>query len=221
MTVGIGAFGPNAGAAVLAAWEEAERGATDDIGGFAVFVTIPAGAGPIAVECQRGGLATIRAEWAVTGLLEVMARAPVAGVITSGPDRVVPLAQFLPAGRRGLVTGHRLPHRRGADGVALNVAALRLLEAGVPPEEAVRRIVEADPEIDAGLIAVTRDAIALADTAHVLQRRDRGQALVHAPGAGLAVLHNSIEPRAGYADRIARAGLAAFSRSPSPPDPRS
>ncbi len=221
MTVGIGAFGANAGAAILAAWAEAERGATGDIGGFAVFVAIPEGAGPVTVECQRGGLATIRAGWAATGLLDVMASAPVAGVITSGPDRVVPLAQFLPAGRRGLVTGHRLPHRPGADGVPLNVAALRLMEAGVPPEEAVRRFVDADPEVDAGLIAVTQSAIALADTACVLRRRDRGQALVHAPGVGLAVLHNSIVPRAGHADRIARAGLAAFSRSPLPPDPRS
>lgn len=221
MTVGIGAFGVHAGAAVLAAWEEAELGATGDIGGFAVFVAIPDGAGPVSIECQRGGLATIRAEWSATGLFDVMARAPVAGVITSGPDRAVPLAQFLPAGRGSLVTGHRLPHRPGAGGVPLNIAALGLLEAGVPPEVAVRRVVEADPEVDAGLITVTRDAIALADTAHVLRRRDRGQALVHAPGAGLAVLHNSIEPRAGYADRIARAGLAAFSRSPLPPDPRS
>lgn len=210
MTVGIGAFGPSAGAAVLAAWEEAERNVTGDIGGFAVFVAIPAGAGPVSVECQRGGLATIRAEWGGTGLLDLMARAHVAGLITSGPDRVVPLSQLVPAGRAGLVAGHRLPREPGADGVPLNVAALRLLEAGVPPAEAVRRVTDAEPDVDAGLIAVTPDAIALANTTRVRQRTDRGQALIHASGAGLAVLHNSIEPRAGYADRIARAGLAAL-----------
>lgn len=210
MTVGIGAFGPNAGAAVLAAWEAAEAGVTGDIGGFAVFVAIPLGTGPVMVECQRGGLARIRAEWGDTGLLDIMALATIAGVITSGPDRVVPLSQLVPASRAGLITGHRLPREPGADGVSVNVAALRLLEVGVSPEDAVRRVTAANPGIDAGLIAVTPDDIGFADTARVRGRADRGQAMLHRPGAGIAVLHNSIEPRDGYADRIAHAGLAAF-----------
>lgn len=211
MTVGIGAFGPGAGAAILAAWAEAERDVTGDIGGFAVFCAIPHGAGPVSAECQRGGLARIRREWDGTGLLDLMARATVAGVITSGPDRAVPLTRFLPASRAGLITGHRRPDGADAEGVPLNVVALRLLETGASPQDAVHRVTAANPGLDAGLIAVTANAIALADTARVLRRADRGQASVHAPGAGLVVLHNSITPGAGHADRIAAAGRAGFS----------
>ena len=211
MTIGIAANGIGAGMAVLAAWQEAERIGRGAIGGFAVFAVIPDGAGPVAVECQRGGPAMIRREWAGTGLLDLMARAPVAAVITSGPDRPVPLMQFLCTSRTGLVTGHRLPNLPDAGGVPLNISALRLIEGGVDPETAVTDLAAANPLLDAGLIAVTRDAVGLAETAHVRQRDDRGQALHRPKGAGLAILHNSITPVAGLAEAVAAAGLALLS----------
>ncbi|WP_099825120.1 DUF6963 family protein [Oceaniglobus indicus] len=209
MTVGIAAFGPGAGAAVVAGWNAAETGVTGDIGGFAVFTAILPQAGPLSVQCQRGGLTAVRAAWG--DVLGLMLRAPVAAVITSGPDRAVPLSQFLAASHNGLVTGHRRPDRAGADGVPVNIAALRLLDAGATPDDAVRQVTDANPDIDAGLIAVTAKAVALADTALVMHRRDRGRALIRHPDRGLAVLHNSIQPQAGYAERIAQAGMTAFS----------
>ncbi len=210
MTVGIGAYGPNAGAAVLAAWAEVERGVTGEVGGFAVFAAIlPSGL--LTLECQRGGLQRIRAEWVENGVLGLMEQALIAGVITSGPDRAVPLSQFLAVGERGLVTGHRRPDHLGADGVPLNIAALRLLEAGTAPDLALAQVIDPNPEVDAGLIAVSHNALALGETARVMRRMDRGQALLLAPGCGLAVLHNSIQPQYGLAERVARAGMAVFS----------
>lgn len=210
MTVGIGAFGPQAGAAVLAAWAEVERGATGEIGGFAVFAAILP-EGPLTLECQRGGLQRMRTDWGANGVLRLMEQARIAGVITSGPDRAVPLSQFLAVGQRGLVTGHRRPDHAGADGVHLNTAALRLLEAGTTPDLALAQVIDPNPEVDAGLIAVSQDSVAMRETARVMRRIDRGQAVLVRPGCGLAVLHNSIQPQAGLAERVARVGMAVFS----------
>ncbi|WP_054007794.1 DUF6963 family protein [Cypionkella psychrotolerans] len=210
MTIGIGAYGPSAGAAVLAAWAEVERQSAGEVGGFAVFAAILSG-GPLTLECQRGGLQCIRSEWVENGVLGLMAQAQVAGVITSGPDRAVPLSQYLAVGQSGLVTGHRRPDHAGEDGVPLNIAALRLLEAGKAPDLALAQVIDPSPEVDAGLIAVSHDALALRETVRVMRRMDRGQAMLQGPSWGLAVLHNSIQPQQGLAEKVARAGMAVFS----------
>ncbi|MDN5787856.1 hypothetical protein [Pseudorhodobacter sp.] len=210
MTIGIAAYGPGAGAAVLAAWAKAEEAGTGSIHGFAVFTVIPCGCGPISVECQRGGLQTIRQEWQESGLWQVLESAPVAAVITSGPDRALPLTQFLVAAREGLVTGHRMPNLPGQGGLPVNTATLRLIAQDVDPQVAVARVTAANPDLDSGLIAVTPRAIGLAETAHVQARTDRGQALKTGVDRGIALLHNSIDPVQGYAAWVADAGFAAF-----------
>ena len=219
MTIGIGAFGRRAGAAVLAAWAEAERRAAGDLHGFAVFTVLGADGEPESLECQRGGLATLRAQYgraqAGRGQADALARmaeAEVAGVITSGPDRPEPLSQFLAAGPAGLVTGHRLPNLATAEGVAANRAALALIGKGLPPRHAVEAVLEGDPDIDAGLIAVTRTGLGVANSARVQGRDDLGQALILAADRryGLSLLHNSIAPIEGLAAAVAAAGEAVL-----------
>lgn len=213
MTIGIGAFGRKAGAAVLAAWAEAERRAAGDLHGFAVFTVLGAEGEPVSLVCQRGGLAGIRAQAAA---LATMAEAEVAGVITSGPDRPEPLSQFLAAGTAGLVTGHRLPNLETADGsgdkMAANRAALALIGKGLSPRHAVEAVLEGDPDIDAGLIAVTRTGIGMANSARVQGRDDLGEALIFAEDRryGLGLLHNSIMPLDGLAAAVAAAGEAVL-----------
>jgi hypothetical protein len=203
MTIGIGAFGPNAGASVLAGWAEAERTGEGSIGGFAVACAITGGGETISLECQRGGLPTVLAEQAGSSELGAFSSAPIAAVITSGPDRPEPLSQFLVSGPSGLVTGHRLPNRASAHGRPMNVEALAHIGTGISPDVAVAQVAAENPEVDAGLIAVTRDAIGLADTRLVLAREDGGALLERGCGWGLAILHNSIVPVAGYARAVA------------------
>lgn len=209
VTIGIGAFGPMAGAAVIAAWAEAERRAAGDLHGFAVFTILDNAGVPVSLECQRGGFATIRGN---REALARMARATVAGVITSGPDRPEPLGQFLAAGAVGLVTGHRLPNLATADGPAANRAALDLLERGMPPGAAIERVLRANPDLDAGLIAVTETDLGMANSAHVARRADLGEALILSQDRryGLALMHNSISPVDGLAAAAVEAGEAVL-----------
>jgi len=205
MTLGVAAYGAGAGGAVLSAWAAAETAGSGAIGGFVVFTVLTA-AGPISIECQRGGLIALHAQ----GIPDEMIHAPVAALITSGPDRPQPLTQFLAAGNSALVTGHRLPNLKGANGIPVNIAALRRIERCTAPQDAVTQVCADNPTLDAGLIAVTRDGIGLAETAEVHKRGDRGQTLIYGSGRALALLHNSIDPIAGFADLVARAGMSAF-----------
>jgi len=212
VTIGVAAHGAAAGAAVLAALAAVEAVGVGEIRGFAVFAAIEADGRLLRAETQRGGHAALLAELDAGGLRARATASTVAAVISSGPDRPEPLAQFLPGSAAGLVTGHRLPNTAGADGVPVNQAALRLLEAGAAPEEAVTRVIAANPEIDAGLIAVSLDGVAAAETGRVLRRTERGAARLSLRGgaAAVAVLHNAIEPWEGLAALAAGAARAVL-----------
>lgn len=212
MTIGIAAFGAGAGRAVLAGLAAVEAVGGGEIRGFGVFRAIAADGAAIDAETQRDGGPALRTSLERRGLLQAAEAATVAAVISSGPDRPEPLAQFLPGSAAGLVTGHRLPNTPGPDGVPLNLAALRRLEAGETPAAAVEAVIAASPEIDAGLIAVAPGALAIAETRRVLRRNDRGCArlILADDAAGVAVLHNAIQPFEGLAALAAGAARAAL-----------
>lgn len=189
MTIGVAAHGPHAGAAVRAAALAAELLGHGAIGGFAVFAVLDDDGRVQHATVQRGGVTAL-------DLPPAWLRARHAALIESGPDRPEPLVQFLPgADGVGLVTGHRLPNRPGADGAPLNQAVLRRLAAGQAPDTAVAEVLRAHPEIDAGLIALSTDGrLAWGNTDRVARRPDQGQAARDNGACRLALLHNSIFP---------------------------
>lgn len=219
MTIGIAAFGAGAGRAVLAGLAAVEAVGGGEIRGFGVFRALATDGRMVDAEAQRDGGGALRAALERQGLLAAAESATVAALISSGPDRPEPLVQFLPGSAAGLVTGHRLPNTPGPDGVPMNVAALRRLEAGESPAAAVGAVVAASPEIDAGLIAVVPGALAVAETRRVLRRNDRGCARLMLAGdaAGVAVLHNAIQPFEGLATLAAGAARAALEAALPPP----
>jgi hypothetical protein len=196
MTIGIAAYGPDAGRAVvraLAAVEAVGRGA---IGGFVSAVALTAEGNLVRAETQRGG--SIALFGGDRALAEAFATARIAALMSSGPDRPSPLSQFTPAHADvGLVTGHRMPNMIGASGLRLNDEVLGLMSSGLSPEAAVERVLEQNPDVDAGFIALAIDGrMHLADTAYVRERGDRGSRLVTLPDASatVGVIHNAILP---------------------------
>ncbi|WP_407158460.1 DUF6963 family protein [Bradyrhizobium sp. STM 3557] len=200
MTIGIACAGADPVAAVVAAGLGAELAGRGAIGGFAVLAILDAAGELHHTSVQRGGVSelVIPPAWG---------SANIAALISSGPDRPEPLIQFLPGkSGHGLVTGHRLPNTIGADGVALNVAALRLIETGRAPQDAIDDVLRSAPEADAGLIAVkSSGTIGFANSARVARRPDLGAAYRFAHGRGYALLHNSI-----YGNVASCAHLAAI-----------
>ena len=204
MTLGIAAHGPHAGAAVRQAVVAAELLGHGEIGGFAVFAVIDA-QGQVQQRCvQQGGITAL-------DLPPNWLAASHAAVITSGPHRPEPLTQFLP-GRHGvgLVSGHRLPNRPdGRSGQPLNIGVLDALAAGMHPQAAVDALLQANPQADAGLIAInTQGEIGCANSARVAQRPDARQAHWSHAQAGFALLHNAI-----YAGTDLAASLASLLRT--------
>lgn len=204
MTIGIAATGPDAGRAVvrgLAAVEAVGRGA---IGGFVSFVAILPDGRLVRAATQRGGTAAL---FEGDAMPDEVAAATVAGLMASGPDRPEPLSQFTPAdGSVGLVTGHRMPNTVGASGIHVNDEVLALMRSGAGAEAAVASVVVANPEVDAGIIALGIGGdLAAANTAHVGRRGDAGRALLRGQdgATAVAVLHNAIHPHRPIA------GLAA------------
>ena len=216
MTIGIAAHGAGAGLAVFTALEGVERVGRGAIGGFASFVVITAEGALLRAETQRGGTATLFTAAETTGTKPPpeIAAAPFAAVMSSGPDRPAPLAQFTPGdAAAGLVTGHRLPNVAGADGTALNLAVLARLRAGIGAEEAGAEVLAANPDADAGIIALDRrGGLFAANTARVAARADLGFAREQDPetGAGVAVLHNAIHPSPPLAQLAAQLALDAM-----------
>ncbi len=222
MTIGIGAYGPNAGRAVFEALAAAEKVGRGAIGGFVAFAAIGEDGVLHRAETQRGGSTTLFTEGETTGVAPPAAvgAARLAGVISSGPDRPEPLAQYLtadPAG--GLVTGHRIPPTGGARGAPMNGEALALLVAGKSAREAVETVIGANPEADCGLIAVDLGGgVHVRNTDRVARRPDLGLARRDDPasGAAVAVLHNAITPHPELADLVAALTLGTMVGVPEP-----
>ncbi len=216
MTIGIGAYGPRAGRAVFDALAAAEEVGAGAIGGFVTYAAIGEGGAELRSETQRGGTSTLFTEGETTGIEppDDFASARIAGVISSGPDRPAPLAQYVPADPRGgLVTGHRIPPTTGVSGKPMNWEVLERLVAGEPAVRAVDEVVGANPEADCGLIAIDREGGAhCRNSERVLRRPDVGTALRRdeASGAVVAVLHNAIRPYPVLAELVAAVALDAM-----------
>ncbi|GMG85012.1 hypothetical protein LNKW23_42280 [Paralimibaculum aggregatum] len=219
MTIGIGAAGQNAGLAVFRALQAAERVGQGAIGGFAVFAAIDAAGRLHRAETQRGGTATLFTEGERTGTPPPpeIAAAPVAAVMSSGPDRPAPLSRFLAADpAAGLVTGHRLPNTPGADGRAVNEAVLAGMAAGLAAGEALAAVLGANPEIDAGMIALDRaGGVAAGNSRLVAGRPDLGTAGLRRGDAAVEVLHNAIRPAASLAPLVAEIAMAVLAPPPA------
>ena len=192
MTIAIAAFGPNAGQAVQRGVMAAEILTRGAIGGFAVISVLDAAGNHHQGTCQTGGVT------ALDGMAK-LATAKCAAVISSGPDRPEPLSQFLAGESRvALVTGHRLPNRRGVEGLPVNVAALRRIRDGDDPAAAVQAQIRANPELDFGLAAVTWDGrVGFGNSRRVARRNDLGFASRTGNGRGFALLCNSIHAAPG------------------------
>jgi hypothetical protein len=203
LTLGIGAYGSEAGRAVLDGLTAAEALGRGSIGGFAVLSFLDAGGHHRQISCQDGGVAALGE---CAGIEEALC----AAVISSGPNRPEPLSQFL-SGRDhvGLVTGHRLPNRPGKTGVAINVSTLDRIEGGEPAEIAVQAMLAEHPELDLGLVAVTpHGGLGFGNTARVNRRDDLMEASFRASDHGFALLGNSIY----FSGRRARDAVAGIVR---------
>jgi hypothetical protein len=217
MTIGIAASGPNAGLAVYRALAAVEKVATGAIGGFCAYAAIDVEGGSLyRAETQRGGTSTLFVDGESTGvgLPDSAARARIAGLMSSGPDRPTPLAQFVPAEAGvGLITGHRLPNAIGITGRPLNLEIFNRLHAGVNARAAVNEVLDADPEADAGVIAIDRAGTIYArNSARVSRRPDLGHARREdlSTGAVVEVIHNAIFPVGSLAALAADLALGAM-----------
>lgn len=208
MTIGIGIAGPGAGHAALAALAAVETVGRGMIGGF-VSLTALDGQGRLhRAETQRGGAAALFPG----GIPEAIAEAPVVALMSSGPDRTPPLAQFTPAAEGvACLSGHRLPNMPGRPGgEAVNMLALARIAEGAPPQAALEAVLAEHPDADAGLIAVTAAGeVAAANGALAAARTDAGALVSEGAGLKIAVLHNAIFPVAGLAALAAGAAIDA------------
>ncbi|WP_050759191.1 DUF6963 family protein [Pseudooceanicola batsensis] len=198
MTVGIAAYGLEAGRAVLEGVLATEVLGRGSIGGFVVFSVLDEHGQHQQVSLQCGG---------ITALDDFDLRPGVrcAAAISSGPNRPEPLSQFL-AGRDGLglVTGHRLPQRIGSSGLPLNSSALERMAQGHAPHEAVQSETKENPEADFGLIAVAADGkIGFGNSARVQRRVDLLEVSRLEKEAGFAMLGNSIYFNNACRDHVA------------------
>lgn len=218
MTIGIAVAGPGAGLAVvraLAAVEKVTRGA---IGGFVSFAVITSDRRLLRAETQRGGTSTLFTDGERLGSTppSQLADAPLAVLMSSGPDRPTPLSQFTPGeADAGLVTGHRLPNVALSGRPSPNIALLTRLRAGEEPETAVPAVLTDYADADTGLIGLDASGrIVLGNTALTDARPDLGSVLVTSQFGSVGILHNAIYPVHGLAEFAAGVALDCL----SPPD---
>ncbi|MFO1068873.1 MAG: hypothetical protein U1E14_10145 [Geminicoccaceae bacterium] len=222
MTIGIAAFGPNAGIGIFKGLRAAERVGTGSIGGFATYAAITDDGRLLRSETQRGGSSTLFLEGETTGVEppEAIATARFAALISSGPERpdLVKLVAADP--KVGLVTGHRLPIQVGVDGVPMNDQALELMRAGRSPQEAVDHVIGRNPEADCGLIALdVTGRLYGRNTERVLRRKpDMSELAQESPDgrARVIVFYNAIRPHLVLAPLMAQITLDAMLGVPGP-----
>jgi hypothetical protein len=218
MTIGIAAFGDRAGQAViegLAAAEAVGRGA---LHGFVALVAIGRDGRLHRAEVQDGGARALLAGGPVP---DHIADAQLVGLMSSGPNRPMPLSQFTPADPEvGLVTGHRFPNARGVRDRPLNLEVLELMRQGFDPQAALARVIADNPQADAGFIALSRDGRLHAEnTPYLLGFGDAGKAVgrIGDGKAGVEVLHNAISPHGSLAGLVVEVVLSVMG-SPRAPD---
>ncbi|MER9235009.1 hypothetical protein NKI56_23430 [Mesorhizobium sp. M0622] len=210
MTIGIAAHGPNAGLAIYRSLRAVERVGTGSIGGFAAFAVITADGKLLRHGTQRGGTSTLFIEGEVTGTdpPPEVAAATFAAVISSGPDRPAPESFLRADPLAGLVTGHRMPIAIGLGGVEVNQQVLDLMKGGQPAQAAVDTVMDRNPEVDAGLIAIDRNGLVYGrNSARVLRRPDLAEARASREGASVVVFYNAIRPRAALAGLVTEIAL--------------
>lgn len=198
MTIGIAAFGPNAGEAILRGLATVEAVGRGAIGGF-VSLAVISGGELLRAETQTGGSTALFAG----ALPAAYRRAQVAVLMSSGPNRPEPLSQFTPGDAHvGLLTGHRFPNAGARDGVPLNERVLSRMRTGEAPRDAISATIAENPDADAGLIAVSADGrLHAANTPYLSSFADAGLATFGDDGTPyrIAVLHNAIRPFRGLA----------------------
>ncbi len=200
MTLAIGVVGPQAGKAVFDAMQAVEKIASGSIGGFVTFVAIDAQGQIFRAETQRGGSRTLFSDGTrlLTAPPSDIAACEIAGVITSGPDRPDPLSKFIAAAPNvGLVTGHRSPHTKGVNGMVLNQDVLSGLIQGETIQQSVDRVLDANPQCDAGFIAIDCSKNMYSrNSKRVDSRPDVGQWQAVSPDGAtrVHVLHNAMTP---------------------------
>lgn len=207
MTIGIAAAGVGAGLAIVQALRAVESIGQGAVGGFVSLAAISDGRIE-RLETQQGGAQALLADdppaWLRASHCAVL--------ISSGPNRPAPLAQFTPGDAAvGLLTGHRFPNAPDHTGTPLNLSALELMRRGEHPQHAVDRVANQNPTADAGLIAIAPDGrIGLRDFDYLDQFTDRGHATLSASAGSVAVLHNAIMPYRGLALVAAEVALDAL-----------
>lgn len=210
MTIGIAASGAWAGAGILSGLRAVEAVGRGAIGGFVSLAALTADGRLLRADTQSGGAGGL---FPVTPP-ETILKAPLAALISSGPNRPLPLSQFIAADPNvGLVTGHRFPQAVKLDGQPLNVAILEAMRAGIAPQQAIDDLIDAAPEFDAGFIAVsTNGAFGAGNMPSVLLRSDQGfaQSTCEETTARVAAIHNAIQPQKAISILATEAALDAM-----------
>ena len=205
MTIGIAATGENAGLAIFRALKAVEAVGSGCIGGFVSLAAVTGDGELVRAVTQRGGTSTLFVVDERTGTDPPprVAAAPIAALMSSGPDRPEPLAQFVAGdARTGLVTGHRFAHARGANGVPFNQDVLARMMHGAKVGNAVDDVVDENSHADVGLIGIdVHGSIHARNTERVAARVDAGSADYSDDivGPSISILHNAIHPVAGIA----------------------
>lgn len=228
-TIAIAAAGPNAGSAAFRALQNAEAVATGSIGGVATMdVMLPDGTICSYGNLGRGGTGTLFVRGEETGVPPPpeIASAPIAVIVSTGPRNAGqltgdPCGQDFSTGADGvgLVVGHRLPDAPGRDGEPVDAHVMRLMEEGLGAREAVDQVMDANLEVDAGLIAVSADGtIAMRNSRRVDRRPDYGHARGEdvPSGAVVETILNEIHPPQAVAQLVVNVALETMTDSREP-----
>jgi hypothetical protein len=213
-TIGIAAYGPNAGAAVFRALQAAEKISTGSIHGVASLVAMTAD-GKIHrfSNLGRGGSTTLFISGEETGVdpPPEIAAARFAGIISTGPRDPPSMpreaaAQYPSSGDGvGFVVGHRLPSVVGKNGLPVNHEVFQLMKGGLGAREAVDRVMSQNEDLDVGLIAVdAKGNVAMHNSKLVDLRYDYGHARGEdrPSGAVVETILNEIHPAASVAQVV-------------------